>query len=142
MNVSASQDFTVPCHITRQSRADSEFQVTWFFQEGTKHKQEPLFKAYRNSTLQFLSGDELRFRRPSRQNFSLTLVKLGPKNSGLYFCEVEEWLPSLSRGWWNVAAQRSGIYNISVYNDGKHASWVLWILLFCFNINARHVQTC
>lgn len=125
MNVSASQNFTVPCQITRQSSAASEFQVTWFFQKDTKHKREPIFRADRKSTLQLRLGDGLRFSRPSPRNFTLTLLNLNAENSGLYFCEVEEWVPSLTLGWRNVTVERSGNYNISVYAEGKH----LWILL-------------
>lgn len=118
LNVSASQKFTVPCQITRQSSAGSEFQVTWFFQKDTKFEQEPIFKVDWNSTLPFWNGDELRFSRPSPEQFSLTLVT---EKSGLYFCEVEEWVPSLSHGWMKVAIKRSGNYNISIYTKGKHA---------------------
>lgn len=118
MNVSASQEFSVPCHVTRQSSAGSEFQVTWFFQKDSKLPEEPIFKADRNSTRQFRADDELRFSRPAPSHFSLTLLKLGPENSGRYFCEVEEWVPSLSRGWRRVAVERSGHYSISVHADG------------------------
>lgn len=121
LNVSASQDFTVPCQITRQSSAGSEFQVKWFFQKDTKFEQEPIFKVGWNSTLQLWSDDELRFSRPSPEQFNLMLLKLGPEKSGLYFCEVEEWVPSLSHGWRKVAVERSGNYSISIYTEGKHA---------------------
>lgn len=121
LNVSASQDFTVPCQITRQSSAGSEFQVKWFFQKDTKFKQEPIFKVGWNSTLQLWSDDELRFSRPSPEQFNLMLLKLGPEKSGLYFCEVEEWVPSLSHGWRKVAVERSGNYSISIYTEGGNA---------------------
>lgn len=121
LNVSASQDFTVPCRITRQSSVASEFQVTWFFQKDATHKREPIFRVDRNSTLQFRDDDELRLSRPSPKNFSLTLSNLDAKNSGLYFCVVEEWVPSLTHGWRYVAVERSGNHNVSVYAEGKHA---------------------
>lgn len=121
-NVSASQDFTVPCRITRQSSVASEFQVTWFFQADLKHTREPIFKVNRSSTLQFRDGDELRYSRPSPGNFSLTLLNPDAKKSGLYFCAVEEWVPSLTHGLRYVTVERSGNHNISViYPQGKRA---------------------
>lgn len=120
VNVSRSHNFTVPCHISKQSSNESEFQVTWFWQNGTK--QRPIFTAYRNSTLQdrFGKGDRLRFGHPLPNQFSLTVLKPGPEDSGLYFCEVEEWLPSLSYGWRTFAVEKSGYLTVNVYAEGKH----------------------
>uniref|UniRef100_A0A674PLU8 Ig-like domain-containing protein n=1 Tax=Takifugu rubripes TaxID=31033 RepID=A0A674PLU8_TAKRU len=108
-----SQDFTVLCHITQQSSADSEFQVTWFWQEkSAENQRRPIFTAYRNSTLQaFEKSDQLRFSRPLHNNYSLTVSKAAP---GMYFCEVEEWLPSLSHGWRKIATQRSGHWTVDI----------------------------
>lgn len=114
--MSTSQEFTVPCHITRQSSGDSEFQVTWFAEDGHR----PVFTAYRNSTLQpFEKSGRLRFSRPLRNNFSLTVSPPAPEDAGVYFCEVEEWLPSLSRGWRKVTRQRSGYWTVAVHSPGK-----------------------
>ncbi|XP_034740484.1 immunoglobulin superfamily member 3-like [Etheostoma cragini] len=120
LNVSRSQDFTIPCHINKQSSSESEFQVTWFWQKETKTEQHPLFITYRNSTLQdrFRKGDQLRFGHPLPNQFSLTVLKPSPVESGLYFCEVEEWLPSLSHGWMKVAVDRSGYLTVNVYAEG------------------------
>lgn len=121
LNASTSQDFTIPCQITKQSSSGSEFQVMWFWQKDTETKQRPIFTAYRNSTLQmFEKGDQLRFSHPMPNQFSLTVLKPGPEDSGLYFCEVEEWLPSLSHGWSKVAVEKSGYLTVNVYAEGKH----------------------
>ncbi|XP_031151786.1 immunoglobulin superfamily member 2-like [Sander lucioperca] len=119
LNVSRSQDFTVPCHITKQSSSESEFKVTWFWQKETETEQHPIFTSYRNSTLQdFRKGDQLRFDHPLPNQFSLTVLKPSPVDSGLYFCEVEEWLPSLSHGWRKVAVEKSGYLTVNVYAEG------------------------
>ncbi|KAF1382634.1 hypothetical protein PFLUV_G00145810 [Perca fluviatilis] len=120
LNVSRSEDFTIPCHITKQSSSESEFQVTWLWQKDTETEQHPIFTSYRNSTLQdrFRNGDQLRFGHPLPNQFSLTVLKPSPVDSGLYFCEVEEWLPSLSRGWRKVAVEMSGYLTVNVYADG------------------------
>lgn len=119
--LNVTSDFTVPCHITKQSSNQSQFQVTWFWQSGGETEQRPIFTSHRNSTLQDRSGEDfqLRFYRPLSNQFSLTVLTPGPAKSGLYFCEVEEWLPSLSRGWRKVAVEKSKALTINVQAEGK-----------------------
>ncbi|XP_014188799.2 immunoglobulin superfamily member 3 [Haplochromis burtoni] len=120
MNISRNQDFTFPCNINKQSSHESKFQVTWFWQKEIETKQRPIFTVYRNSTLQDRFGENVRLKydHPDPSQFSLTFLNPGPDNSGLYFCEVEEWLPSLSRGWRKVAVEKSGHFNVSVLTEG------------------------
>uniref|UniRef100_UPI003AADE937 immunoglobulin superfamily member 3-like n=1 Tax=Centroberyx gerrardi TaxID=166262 RepID=UPI003AADE937 len=124
MNVTGSQNFTIPCHISTQSSQSSVFQVTWFWQKESGIEQHPIFTAYRNSTLQDRSGrgERLRFGHPVPNHFNLTVFKPVPADSGLYFCEVEEWLLSLSQGWRKVAAEKSGKLTVSVYIEGGDVS--------------------
>ncbi|XP_035532242.1 immunoglobulin superfamily member 3 [Morone saxatilis] len=119
LNASTSQGFTIPCHIIKHSSSASEFQVMWFWQKETETKQRPIFTVYRNSTLQdkFGNGDKLRFSHPLPNQFSLTVLNPGPEDSGVYFCEVEEWLPSLSHGWRKAAVEKSGYLTVNVYAD-------------------------
>uniref|UniRef100_A0A3Q2W757 Immunoglobulin superfamily member 3-like n=1 Tax=Haplochromis burtoni TaxID=8153 RepID=A0A3Q2W757_HAPBU len=109
------------CSIT-SGASGSLFQVTWFWQKEIETKQRPIFTVYRNSTLQDRFGENVRLRydHPDPSQFSLTFLNPGPDNSGLYFCEVEEWLPSLSRGWRKVAVEKSGHFNVSVLTEGRH----------------------
>uniref|UniRef100_A0A3Q4GM00 Ig-like domain-containing protein n=1 Tax=Neolamprologus brichardi TaxID=32507 RepID=A0A3Q4GM00_NEOBR len=122
MNISRNQDFTIPCNINKQSSHESKFQVTWFWQKEIETKQRPIFTVYRNSIQQHRFGENVRLRydHPDPSQFSLTFSSPGPDNSGLYFCEVEEWLPSLSRGWRKVAVEKSGHLNVSVLTEGRH----------------------
>lgn len=121
LNVSISQNFNISCQITKQSSNESLFQVMWFWHKDTKTKPQPIFTAYRNSTLQtFGKGDRLRFSHPLSTLFTVTLSNLEIDDSGLYFCKVEEWLPSLSVGWRKVAVETSGYLTVNVYAKGKH----------------------
>uniref|UniRef100_A0A8C4ITR9 Ig-like domain-containing protein n=1 Tax=Dicentrarchus labrax TaxID=13489 RepID=A0A8C4ITR9_DICLA len=131
LNASRSQDFTIPCHITKQSSNGSEFQVMWFWQKETETKQRPIFTVYRNSTLQdrFGKGDKLRFSHPLPNQFSLTVLNPGPEDSGVYFCEVEEWLPSLSHGWRKAAVEKSGYLTVHFYAEGIIVAIVIGALL-------------
>lgn len=120
MNVSRSQDFSIVCLIDKQSSADSTFQVTWFWQNNEGTKAHPIFTSYRNHTLQERSeGLQLRFSHPRPNLFNLTVVSPAPENSGVYFCEVEEWLPSLDRGWMKVAEGKSGKLAATVSPEGN-----------------------
>uniref|UniRef100_A0A673AXG1 Zgc:91849 n=1 Tax=Sphaeramia orbicularis TaxID=375764 RepID=A0A673AXG1_9TELE len=114
-------NFTIPCNITAQSSNESEFKVTWFRQMETDNEQRPIFTVYRNATLHYWFGDsdQLKFGHPLPNEFSLTVSKPIPENSGRYFCEVEEWIPSLSYGWRRVALERSGYLTTSVYKEGE-----------------------
>lgn len=121
LNVSTSQDFTIPCHITEQSSSESMFQVMWFWQKDIESEKYPLFTVYRNSTLHmFGKGDQLRFSHPLSNQFSLKVLKPDPEESGLYFCVVEEWQASPSHGWRKVAVEKSGYSTVNVYSEGKN----------------------
>ncbi|MED6238161.1 hypothetical protein ATANTOWER_010750 [Ataeniobius toweri] len=117
MNVSIAGDFSIPCHITQQSSNESQFQVTWFWQKDTEAK--PIFTAYRNSTLQArIENVAVRYGHPLPGHFNLIVLQSNAENSGLYFCEVEEWLYSFAYGWRKVAVERSGNLNVNVDAEG------------------------
>ncbi|XP_056145813.1 immunoglobulin superfamily member 3-like [Lampris incognitus] len=119
LNTTGPQHFTVPCNITAKSSQSSTLQVTWFWQQHSGSERLPIFMVYRNSTLQDRSGkgERLRFEHPAPNRFSLTVSKPVPEDGGLYFCEVEEWLLSPSRGWRKVAAEVSGELSVSVSTE-------------------------
>lgn len=122
VNVTTSEDFTIQCLILRNSSAESEFQVTWFWQKSRETEQRLIFTAYRNSTLQdrFGKGDRVRFSHPFPNQFSLRLFNPALEDSGLYFCEVEEWLQTPSHEWRKIAVEKSGYFAVSVYAQGKY----------------------
>lgn len=112
-NMSTADNFSIPCHIALQSTNESQFQVTWFWQKGAEAK--PIFTAHRNSTLQASNKNvTVRFGHPLPGQFNLTVLNSNPENSGLYFCEVEEWIYSLPSGWRKVAVERSGNLTVNI----------------------------
>ncbi|XP_077393407.1 immunoglobulin superfamily member 3-like [Festucalex cinctus] len=122
-NVSTSQDFTIHCHISKQSSPESEFQVTWFWQEKRESKRRAVFTSYRNSTLQDFwieKRERLKFGHALPNQFGLTVSKPTLADRGLYSCEVEEWLPSVSHGWRRAAVDGSGYSTVSVYSQGEN----------------------
>ncbi|XP_067373295.1 immunoglobulin superfamily member 3-like isoform X2 [Channa argus] len=124
LELNVSRDFSIPCPINEQSSNESEFQVTWFWQKTKETKHRPIFTSYRNSTLQDRFGKDyqLRFEHPLPNQFQLTLLKPDSENSGIYFCEVEEWLPSLSHGWRKIAVEKSQNLTVNVQTDGTRSS--------------------
>lgn len=115
--------FNIPCNFREESSHESQFQVTWFWHKDAEiEKPKAIFTAYRNSTLQssFEKG-ELIFDHPEESKFSLTVLKPSPEHSGLYFCEVEQWLQSLPEKWRTVSKKRSEDFNVTVLGDGKHS---------------------
>lgn len=117
-NVSVTEDFSIPCHITQQSSNESQFQVTWFWQKGAEAL--PIFTAYRNSTLQASKENvAVRFSHPLPGEFNLTVLKSDAEKDGLYFCEVEEWIYSLPVGWRKLAVKRSGNLTVTVVTEGQ-----------------------
>ncbi|KAM3608329.1 uncharacterized protein V6R79_023072 [Siganus canaliculatus] len=122
LNVTMSRNFTIPCYISKQSSLESHFQVTWFRQKEPAAEQQPIFTAYRNSTLQNRlrkKSDQLIFSHPSPNLFNLTVLNSDAADSGLYFCEVEEWLPSLTHGWRKAAVEKSGNLTVHVSEEGE-----------------------
>lgn len=118
MNISIAEDFSIPCHITQQSSKESQFQVTWFWQQGTEVKT--IFTAYRNSTLQARNKNVVvRYDHSSPHQFDLTVLKSNLENSGIYFCEVEEWIHAPADGWRKHAVEKSGNLNVTVDAEGK-----------------------
>ncbi|XP_072300221.1 immunoglobulin superfamily member 3-like [Eucyclogobius newberryi] len=121
-NISTMESLTVPCNISAQSSPLSEFQITWFWQKDTDTNPRPLFTAYRNSTFHYWSAkshEQLRFGHPLPNQFSLSITRPSPADSGVYFCEVEEWVPSLSSGWRKLEVRRSGNLTANVNTEGE-----------------------
>ncbi|XP_068184842.1 immunoglobulin superfamily member 3-like [Antennarius striatus] len=143
-NVSTSQNFSIPCDITKQSSQESEFQVTWFWQKESDSEHQPVLTVYRNATFQmFGRDDDLRFSHPLPDRFHLTVLNPGPDDSGLYFCEVEEWFPTPSREWRKLAVEKSGYMTVGIYSDGNIKAiyesecdthtwiWILVVVIIC-----------
>nr|XP_061827379.1 immunoglobulin superfamily member 3-like [Nerophis lumbriciformis] len=123
-NVSTGQNFTIPCHVATRSSQESKFQVTWFWQQESHSQCYPLFTSYRNSTLHDRAGWGERLRRifshDSPNHFALTVSEPTLAESGLYSCEVQEWLPTLSHGWRKVGVENSGYSTVTVYSQGQN----------------------
>nr|XP_057938770.1 immunoglobulin superfamily member 3-like isoform X2 [Doryrhamphus excisus]XP_057938771.1 immunoglobulin superfamily member 3-like isoform X2 [Doryrhamphus excisus] len=146
LNSSTRQNFTIPCHIATRSSPESKFQVTWFWQEKNQSERRPLFTCYRNATLHDRSGwgQRLRFGHALPDRFDLTVSNPTLQHAGLYSCEVEEWILTLSNHWRKVAVENSGYSIVSIYSQGEKSAvsgyssgiWiaVLVAILLCLSL--------
>ncbi|CAL8268354.1 unnamed protein product [Lota lota] len=99
LTVGLSRSFSVPCNVTARSSLTSAFNVTWFWRKGTGEEHRAIFTAHPDGTLQGMreKRGRLLFHHPLPGLFSLTVSGATPQDSGLYHCQVEEWLLSPSR---------------------------------------------
>uniref|UniRef100_A0A3B3VD91 Immunoglobulin superfamily member 2-like n=1 Tax=Poecilia latipinna TaxID=48699 RepID=A0A3B3VD91_9TELE len=85
---------------------------------GTEDKT--IFTVYRNSTLKASNKNAVvRYDHPSPRQFDLTVLKSNAEDSGMYFCEVEEWIHAPGDGWQKHAVEKSGNLNVTVAAEGK-----------------------
>ncbi|XP_067896829.1 immunoglobulin superfamily member 3-like [Heterodontus francisci] len=120
ITLSSSEDAAVEleCHIINQTQTQSQFSVTWYFQneEDPKAKETALLKTDRNNILQY-NGDlhsdpqkKMKFQsvKTSNKIYKLIIQKAALSDSGVYFCNVEEWVMSPRNEWVIQAHARSG----------------------------------
>ncbi|XP_067115809.1 immunoglobulin superfamily member 3-like [Osmerus mordax] len=116
-------DFDISCNMTSRTSQTSELQVTWFWRRATGGEGDaalPIYRAHRNFTLHNLEthGRHLSLGRPSPSLYALAVTAAAQSDSGVYHCEVEEWLQSPSLTWRRVAQDRSGDLTVSVHAEG------------------------
>ncbi|KAJ3592275.1 hypothetical protein NHX12_007403 [Muraenolepis orangiensis] len=99
LTVTPSQSFVLPCSVAARTSPTSAFGVTWFWQKETgAADKRVVFEASADGTLRrgvsWTRGGRLRFDHPVPDLFNLTVTAATPEDSGVYHCEVEEWLIS------------------------------------------------
>ncbi|GCB69291.1 hypothetical protein scyTo_0008362 [Scyliorhinus torazame] len=120
VSVSSSEDDVVEleCHIVNQTQTQSQFSVTWYFQrkEDSKAKEMALLKTDRHNIPQYY-GDlltdpqkKMKFQsvKASHNMYKLIIQKAAQSDSGVYFCNVEEWVSNPQNEWVIQGHARSG----------------------------------
>ncbi|XP_078088786.1 immunoglobulin superfamily member 3-like [Mustelus asterias] len=120
VTVSSSADDVVEleCHITNQTQTQSQFSVMWYVQheEDPKAKETALLKTDRHNIVQYY-GDlltdpqkKMKFQsvKASYNMYKLIIQKAALSDSGVYFCNVEEWVSSPQNEWVIQGHARSG----------------------------------
>ncbi|XP_041067852.1 immunoglobulin superfamily member 3-like [Carcharodon carcharias] len=120
LTISSSEDAVVEleCHIINQTQTQSQFSVTWSFQnkESPNAKERALLKTDQNNVLQYY-GDlltdpqrKMKFQsvKASSNTYKLIIQRAAVSDSGVYFCNVEEWVSSPQNEWVIQGHARSG----------------------------------
>ncbi|KAG1927502.1 immunoglobulin superfamily [Pimephales promelas] len=105
---------TVDCIIDSRSSDVSVFEVTW--SRGQRNERPIIiFKASRDGTLHSAIDDkDLVFRRPSAMHYKLTVPNINPADTGLYYCEVAEWIQTAANKWRRIGDDKSGELSVHV----------------------------
>ncbi|XP_016118498.1 immunoglobulin superfamily member 3-like, partial [Sinocyclocheilus grahami] len=116
LNISNLQaGFTIDCVIESRSSDASVFEVTW----SRDQRNEGLviiFNASRDGTLHSaIDNKDLVFGHPSAMHYKLTVPNINPSDTGLYHCQVVEWIQTAANKWRKIGEDMSG--KISVHED-------------------------
>uniref|UniRef100_A0A8C1BQK2 Ig-like domain-containing protein n=1 Tax=Cyprinus carpio carpio TaxID=630221 RepID=A0A8C1BQK2_CYPCA len=120
-------EFTIDCVIKSRSSDASVFEVTW--SRGLRNERPVIiFNASRDGTLHSAIDDkDLVFGRPSAMHYKLKVPNVNPTDTGLYHCQVVEWIQTAASKWRSIGQDMSG--KISVHVDAeerqKNASFAM-----------------
>ncbi|XP_069745324.1 immunoglobulin superfamily member 3-like isoform X2 [Narcine bancroftii] len=122
-SISEDAAFELECLIINQTQAQSQFSVTWYFQNEVDPKApwKKLLQSDRNNILKYYgslqtNSQKLKFQsaKVSNNNYKLMVQNAAPSDSGIYFCEVEEWVLSSQNQWALQGSNRSGLTTLHV----------------------------
>ncbi|XP_060689576.1 immunoglobulin superfamily member 3 [Hemiscyllium ocellatum] len=116
------------CQIINQTQRQSQFSVTWYFQnaDNPDTKETALLKTDQNNILQYF-GDlpidpqkMMKFQniKTSSNTYKLIIQKVVRSDSGVYFCDVEEWVSAPQDEWVIQGHARSGSTVLQVQIPG------------------------
>lgn len=120
LNITNLQEgVTIDCIIDSRSSDKSVFEVTW--SKGQRNERPIIiFNASRDGTLHSAIGDkDLVFRRPSAMHYKLTVPNINPTDTGLYYCQVAEWIQTAANKWRRIGEDKSG--ELSVHVDTEES---------------------
>ncbi|XP_040913926.1 immunoglobulin superfamily member 3-like isoform X2 [Toxotes jaculatrix] len=112
-------DVQINCSVTSKHFASTRYAVTWFHQQSAENKTIVSSDRDALETYGTLSNRQrISMRRTKGPSFELTIRQAQLSDSGLYICEVVEWLQD-PRGTWYQLSQVSKITNLTVIESGE-----------------------
>uniref|UniRef100_A0A671R4W6 Immunoglobulin superfamily member 3-like n=1 Tax=Sinocyclocheilus anshuiensis TaxID=1608454 RepID=A0A671R4W6_9TELE len=132
LNISNLQaGFTIDCVIESRSSDASVFEVTW--SRGQRNEGPVIiFNASRHGTLHSAIDDkDLVFGHPSAMHYKLTVPNVNPTDTGLYHCQVVEWIQTAANKWRKIGEDMSG--KISVHEDTEERLGSPWTVSLTHN---------
>ncbi|XP_015495254.1 immunoglobulin superfamily member 3 isoform X2 [Parus major] len=110
------------CSVKSQTSPDSHFAVLWYVHKPSDADGKLILKTTHSSAFEYGTYAEeeglrgrLQFERSAAGGlFSLTVQRAEVRDSGSYYCHVEEWLLSPNHAWYKLAEEVSGRTEVTV----------------------------
>ncbi|XP_041276826.1 immunoglobulin superfamily member 3 isoform X2 [Onychostruthus taczanowskii] len=110
------------CSVKCQTSPDSHFAVLWYVHKPSDADGKLILKTTHSSAFEYGTYAEeeglrgrLQFERSASGGlFSLTVQRAEVRDSGSYYCHVEEWLLSPNHAWYKLAEEVSGRTEVTV----------------------------
>lgn len=114
------------CSVKSQTSPDSHFAVLWYVHKPSDADGKLILKTTHSSAFEYGTYAEeeglrgrLQFERSASGGlFSLTVQRAEVRDSGSYYCHVEEWLLSPNHAWYKLAEEVSGRTEVTVKQPG------------------------
>ncbi|XP_043927468.1 immunoglobulin superfamily member 3 [Protopterus annectens] len=124
-------NFQLDCRIQSQSKQESQFAISWYLkakEESAVLKNEQVFRIDHDSVFgkegEHWSG-RLQFRRPATTNYSLTVQEAVIRDTGSYYCHVEEWVLDPNNMWYKLADDDTELTIVAVESTGSSLQSVI-----------------
>ncbi|XP_056354227.1 immunoglobulin superfamily member 3 isoform X2 [Oenanthe melanoleuca] len=110
------------CSVKSQTSPDSHFAVLWYVHKPSDADGKLILKTTHSLAFEYGTYAEeeglrgrLQFERSASGGlFSLTVQRAEVRDSGSYYCHVEEWLLSPNHAWYKLAEEVSGRTEVTV----------------------------
>lgn len=117
-----NEDVTMNCIAQSSNQQASLLSVVWFYK--SKHSGgKPLVKVHPKGMVEIVEENmagRLQFLRPSSGDFSLVMRNVELGDSGVYYCQVQEWQYKNSNGAWvQQALELSGYTSMTALPPGN-----------------------
>ncbi|XP_041115248.1 immunoglobulin superfamily member 3-like [Polyodon spathula] len=123
MIVHENKEFKVNCTFSNEVQSTSQFSVIWYYQNSS-YAKKTLLKVKHNSVFEFLGGDKelmkrIQFYSPSVGTYTLVIQKADVGDSGIYFCQVDEWIINSKNQLDFQSSDVSGFTNVEIHHPEK-----------------------
>ncbi|MBN3275312.1 IGSF3 protein, partial [Polyodon spathula] len=123
MIVHENKEFKVNCTFSNEVQSTSQFSVIWYYQNSS-YAKKTLLKVKHNSVFEFLGGDKelmkrMQFYSPSVGTYTLVIQKADVGDSGIYFCQVDEWIINSKNQLDFQSSDVSGFTNVEIHHPEK-----------------------
>ncbi|XP_069800887.1 immunoglobulin superfamily member 2-like isoform X2 [Dendropsophus ebraccatus] len=124
----------LPCHVVSSSVSGSIFSITWWRVLLSGHRL--LFNASHLGQIAYPSeeGGRLQYQRAEELTFQLRILRTHVADTGIYYCQVQEWVQGPRQGWYQIAQETGGNLSVTIQAAGISSPicsppWLFFFLL-------------